>query len=130
MTKSKNKKVLIVDDEEDIIDMVRFRLEKSGYEVVSAIEGHSGIDVAVATKPDIILLDVSMPNMDGWEVCRRLRANPATQHAKIIVVTATRKLEEARTCGPDQLLLKPFNFQELMDALDKVSGENEISMSG
>ena len=130
MTKSKNKKVLIVDDEEDIIEMVRFRLEKSGYEVMSALDGPSGIDTAVAAKPDIILLDVSMPNMDGWEVCRRLRANPVTCHCKIIIITATRKLEEARTCGPDQLLLKPFNFQELIDALNKVSEENEISMSG
>lgn len=130
MTKHKNKKVLIVDDEEDIIDMVRFRLEKSGFEVLSATDGPSGIDVAVTTKPDIILLDVSMPNMDGWEVCRRLRANPATCHSKIIIITASRKLEEARTCGPDQLLLKPFNFQELIDALDKVSDESEISMSG
>lgn len=111
------KKVLIVDDEGDFNKIMKLRLTKSGFTVETALNGTSGIEKARQFKPDYILLDIGMPGMDGWEVCRLLRANKQTRHIKIIVLTALRDISPAKKVGADRVILKPFNFDEILDVL-------------
>ena len=83
------KRILVVDDEAHIVRIVKARLEANNYEVLTAYDGLSGIDNAVRFKPDLILLDIMMPVMDGYEVCRRLKADSMTSGIPIIVFSAT-----------------------------------------
>ena len=86
-----SEKILIVDDDLDTLKLVGLMLQKSGFQILAASTGASGIDLALAELPDLILLDVMMPGMDGYEVTRRLRANENTQNIPIIIVTGVRK---------------------------------------
>src|SRR3954466_6108716 len=85
--------VLVIDDAKDLIELVRFNLEKSGFDVVSAIDGRSGLEIASQHAPDIILLDLMMPGMDALEVCSHLRKGPRPRQIPIIMLTA--RAEEA-----------------------------------
>ncbi len=80
--------ILIIDDEEDIRDILSYNLQKEGYQVFQAATGREGIKVAIAQKPDLVLLDVMMPEMDGIEVCQNLRENPKTKNVRICFLTA------------------------------------------
>lgn len=115
------KKILVIDDEPNIIEVLTLRLTKAGFEVESALDGVTGITKAIQCKPKAVLLDVSMPDMDGWEVCKRLRADPKTKDLKIFILTGTRQLQQAKECKADQVILKPFNFEEILDLLGKVN---------
>lgn len=114
---AKKKKVLVIDDEGDLIDIIKMRLEKAGFEVESALDGPLGIEKTTNFKPDFILLDVSMPGMDGWDVCEQLKINPVTKDIKIIILTATRNLKRAKDVQADRVILKPFNYEEILDVL-------------
>lgn len=81
-------RILIIDDEEDIRDILVYNLQKEGYQVFQASTGREGIEVAIAQKPDLVLLDVMMPEMDGIEVCQNLRENPKTKDVRICFLTA------------------------------------------
>jgi CheY-like chemotaxis protein len=87
-------KILLVEDNEMNRDMLSRRLERKGFEVVIAVDGQAGVDMASSTNPDIILMDLSLPVMDGWEATRRLKADPATQRIPVIALTANRLLEK------------------------------------
>ncbi|MBN1567603.1 MAG: response regulator [Acidobacteria bacterium] len=108
--------VLIIDDEADLIELVRYNLEHEGYTVVSAIDGESGLSLIVTQKPDIIVVDLMLPGIDGLEVCRRLRANSGTASIPILILTA--KASEADRVvglelGADDYMTKPFSPREL-----------------
>ena len=108
--------VLIIDDEADLIELVRYNLEKEGFSVVGAVDGESGFSLAVAQKPDVIVVDLMLPGIDGLEVCRRLRANAGTARIPIIILTA--KASEADRIvglelGADDYVTKPFSPREL-----------------
>ncbi len=110
------KKVLIVDDEEHIVQMLEMNMRTQGYESLCAYSGEECLALAVSESPDVILLDVMMPGMDGIEACRQLKANPATLHIPVIMVSA--KSEEADRIhglqgGADDYITKPFSLQEL-----------------
>ena len=81
-------KILIVDDEPDIIEFLTYNLEREGYDIVSAPDGRQGLEAAQREKPDLIILDIMMPEMDGFEVIRRVKANPGWKDIPIVVVTA------------------------------------------
>src|SRR5690349_13796138 len=81
-------KVLIVDDEEPILELLKYNLEKQGYDVRTAIDGQVGVDVARKFHPDLVLLDIMMPKMDGVEACRQLRAMPELVNTYIVFLTA------------------------------------------
>lgn len=81
-------RILIIDDEEDIRNILFYNLQKEGYEVFQAATGREGIEIAIAQKPDLVLLDVMMPEMDGIEVCQTLRENPKTKDVRICFLTA------------------------------------------
>lgn len=121
------RRVLIIDDEEDLVEMLALRLESTGlFEVEKAFDGASGLARALQTVPDVILLDNVMPGLDGWEVCRRLRADAKTSGLTIIVMTAgsPRKAEQqGREAHADRVVLKPYDYGELIEIL-KQEGSN------
>lgn len=109
--------ILVIDDEKDLIELVRYNLEREGFEVISAMDGRSGLDIALAHRPDLILLDLMMPGMDGLEVCRRLRADSRTARTPLLMLTA--RAEEADKVvglelGADDYVIKPFSPRELV----------------
>jgi DNA-binding response OmpR family regulator len=116
-------KVLIIDDEIDLVETMTFRLESAGYEVINAFDGLEGLDKARAENPDIILLDVMMPKMDGYHVCRMLKFDEKYRHIPIIMLTA-RGQEQDKATGlevkADLYMTKPFESSELMTNIKKL----------
>jgi two-component system cell cycle response regulator len=112
----KKPKVLCVDDEPSIRELLHHLLTAEGYEVVTAGDGMEALAVAQKEQPDLILLDIMMPKLDGMETCRRLRQEPATRNVRVIILTAydmRERLEEAITAGADDFLGKPIDLTEL-----------------
>ncbi len=112
-----NESVLIVEDEEDIRELVRFNLTKEGYQVVGVGTGEEGLAAAERQPPDLILLDLMLPGVDGLTVCRKLKGNPRTQHIPVVMLTA--KGEEVDvvcglTVGADDYIPKPFSPRILL----------------
>jgi two-component system, OmpR family, phosphate regulon response regulator PhoB len=109
--------VLVAEDDADIRDLVAFKLEQAGYDVVAVEDGPSALAAARQTPPDLAVLDVSMPGMSGLDVCRLLRADPATALIPIIMLTARaqeRDVEDGLTAGADDYMIKPFSPRELV----------------
>jgi two-component system response regulator VicR len=108
------KKVLVVEDEQTILDIVSFNLEKEGFEVLTAMDGDEGMDMALHSNPDLILLDVMLPGIDGFEICKEVRK---TSHTPIIMLTAREEEVDKITgleLGADDYITKPFSMKELM----------------
>ena len=108
--------ILAADDDEDILQLVAFRLGRSGYRVLEAHDGEEAVALALEHKPVLAVLDVGMPKMDGFEVVRRLRADESTRGMAIIMLTARAQdtdVEEGFDAGADDYLRKPFSPQEL-----------------
>lgn len=115
--------ILVVEDEDDIQELVRYNLAKEGYRVVQAISGEEGFKAAKSSKPDLIVLDLMLPGLDGLEVCRLLKADPKTSHTPIVILTA--KGEEADVVtglelGADDYITKPFSPKVLVARLRAV----------
>jgi CheY-like chemotaxis protein len=113
-------KILLVEDNEMNRDMLSRRLERKGFEVVIAVDGQAGVDMASSTNPDIILMDLSLPVMDGWEATRRLKADPATQRIPVIALTAHAMSGDevkAREAGCDDYDTKPVNLNRLLEKI-------------
>ncbi len=114
---ARKKRILFIEDEPDQIMMVSLRLRKNGFEVISARTGEEGIAKAVKEKPDLILLDVIMPGMDGFEVCRRLRHHQVTKKIPVIATTAAGVDDLEHECvaaGADDCLRKPYDSADLL----------------
>jgi len=112
-----SQQVLVIDDDADLVRFVRMSLEREGYEVTSALEGAAGLRLAVERPPDIILLDVLMPDLDGLELLGRLRVNPATTSVPVVLLTArTQARDRVRglDLGADDYISKPFDIEELV----------------
>ena len=117
--------VLAADDDPDILELVAFRLGRAGYTVLQAHDGQEAFDLAVAEKPDLAVLDVMMPKMDGYEVTRRLREEEATKGMPIILLTARAQDTDVTTgfdAGADDYLRKPFSPQELGARVQAILG--------
>ena len=117
------KKILVVDDEKHIVRLVEVNLQRAGYEVVVAYDGVQALDVVKREKPDMIVLDVMMPRMNGFEVLKNLKANPETQEIPVIMLTA--KAQDADIfkgwqSGVDSYLTKPFNPMELLTFVKRI----------
>jgi two-component system alkaline phosphatase synthesis response regulator PhoP len=113
-------KVLVVDDEEPILELLKYNLEKQGYEVRTAIDGQGAVDVARKFHPDLVLLDIMMPKVDGVEACRQIRAMPELVNTYIVFLTA--RAEEysevaAFDVGADDYILKPIKPRALMSRI-------------
>jgi DNA-binding response OmpR family regulator len=117
--------VLAADDDPDILSLVVFRLERAGYEVLTAPDGDEALRLALERKPDLAVLDVMMPKLDGYEVTRRLRAHEPTSRLPIILLTA--RVQEADItrgfeAGADDYIKKPFSPQELRARVHAILG--------
>ena len=116
MSEVKQPRILVVDDEAPIRLLLTDLLEEKGYTVLTAADGAAAIDCAIAQQPDLILLDICMPDMEGMEVCAKLRKNPITRTIPVIFLTAfnsDERLEQAIDMGANDFLGKPINSVEL-----------------
>ena len=114
-------RVLIVEDNEMNRDMLSRRLERTGYQVEIAVDGQAGIDMATALAPDLILMDLSLPVIDGWEATRRLKAGAATKDIPVIALTAHAMQgdeQKALEAGCDDYDTKPVNFKRLLEKIE------------
>ena len=119
------KKILIIDDEPDIIKVVKFRLIKTGYELMTAADGREGLELARVLKPDLVLLDYRMPFLNGDEVCKEIKKDESTKHIPVILMTASTQdtlKENIQTMGADDYILKPFEPEELIKKIKRLIG--------
>lgn len=110
-------KLLIVDDEKDIVDLVAYNLEREGYEVLKAYDGEGALRIVRAKSPDLVILDLMLPGIQGVEVCKRLRRDPATSAVPVIMLTAKGGEVDkvlGLEVGADDYLTKPFSVKELV----------------
>ena len=120
---STKKKILFIEDEPDQIMMISLRLKKNDYDVISSLDGEEGIKIAVKEKPDLILVDVIMPGIDGFEVCRRLRKHPVTGRIPIISTTAAGMDDVEHQCltaGADDCVRKPYDSSDLLTKIKRL----------
>ena len=118
-------KILLVEDHEELWDFLSRRLRRRGFDVVLAHDGQQGIDVAQAERPDVILLDMNLPVMDGWTAARKLRENPDTARIPIIALTAhalSGDREKALNAGCNDYHPKPVDFSRLLSQIDAALG--------
>jgi two-component system cell cycle response regulator DivK len=118
-------KILLVEDNEMNRDMLSRRLERKGMTVVIAVDGQAGVEMATSESPDLILMDLSLPVMDGWEATRRIKASPDTRSIPVIALTAhamSGDEQTARDAGRDAYDTKPIDFKRLLGKIDKYLG--------
>jgi two-component system response regulator VicR len=118
------KRVLCIEDDAEMIDLIRLILERKGFEVLEAVGGKEGLEVSRREMPDLILLDLMMPEVDGWEVFRQLRADEQLKDIPVIVVTAKAQSIDIvlglHIAKVDGYVTKPFGPQELLKSVNKV----------
>lgn len=119
-----SKKILVVDDDKIFLKLVEYDLTKNGFDVVTAQDGETGVILAKTQRPDLILLDINMPGLEGGDVVAMLEANPLTSDIPIIFVTAllTKQEEEKRhnMMGKHSFFSKPYNLGRLLEEIDKL----------
>jgi len=123
MTKS----ILIADDEPNIVISLEFLLEQGGYRVQVARDGQEALDAMAASRPDMVLLDVMLPRLSGYDVCQRIRENPAWAGVKVLMLTARgREVEVAKgmALGADAYITKPFSTRDLMQQIRSLLGDD------
>jgi DNA-binding response OmpR family regulator len=131
MGSRKQTKILVVDDEPVIRDFLQAVLTEEGYTVLQAPDGRAALPLAVSEQPDLILMDIMMPHLNGIDACRRLRETPATRHIPVLILTAYNthdRLEESIIAGADDFLGKPIDVVELrirVRAILKVKGKRD-----
>ena len=128
-------KILLVEDNEMNRDMLSRRLARRGYEVMLAIDGPSGVEMAQSQSPDLVLMDMSLPVLDGWEATRRLKADPATRHIPVIALTAhamSSDHDKALEAGCDDYDTKPVELPRLLVKIAALlpPGDGETASGG
>jgi DNA-binding response OmpR family regulator len=119
-------RILAVDDEPHILRLVSFSLSSKGFDVIEASDGLTAVEIAEREQPDLILLDVMMPVLDGYEACRRLKANPATREIPVVMLSAkSQKAEQAigLEAGALDYICKPFTPKDLVEQVRGFLGE-------
>ena len=121
------KRILCIEDEPEMIDLIRLILGRRGFEVTGASGGKAGLDAVRAERPDLVLLDLMMPDMDGWEVYQQMKADESTRRIPVIVVTAKAqsidKVLGLHIAKVDDYIAKPFSPQELLSSVEKTLNE-------
>jgi two-component system, cell cycle response regulator DivK len=116
-----NRRILVIDDDLMNLDMISQRLELRGYDVVRAVDAIQGLELANAEPPDLILMDVNLPEMDGWEATRRLKAEWKTRHIPVVALTAHAMASDrskALEAGCDEYESKPVDFERLVSKVE------------
>jgi DNA-binding response OmpR family regulator len=122
-----SKKILIADDEPNIVAAVEFLLQRNGYEVHVARNGDEALKLVESTHPDLVLLDVMMPQKSGYDVCKRIRERADWRHIKIIMLSAKGRdaeVSKGLSTGADVYVTKPFSTRELMDKIKALLDQN------
>ena len=126
-----DKKIVYVEDELEMIDLVKLILSRKGYNVIGAAGGREGLDTIREVIPDLVLLDLMMPDIEGWDVYQQIRADEATKHIPVIVVTAKAqnidKVLGLHIAKVDDYISKPFSPQDLVASVEKVFEEKSQS---
>jgi DNA-binding response OmpR family regulator len=115
-----SRKILLVDDEVDLVETVRFSLEGEGYQVLVSFNGEDALNKARTEKPDLILLDLMLPKLDGYKVCRLLKFDERYKHIPILMLTAKTQEKDkilGKETGADAYITKPFDMDELMEKI-------------
>ena len=125
------KTIVYVEDEVEMIDLVKLILSRKGYEVIGAAGGREGLDTIREVVPDLVLLDLMMPDIEGWDVYQQIRANEATKHIPVIVVTAKAqnidKVLGLHIAKVNDYISKPFSPQELVASIERVLEDPEAA---
>jgi CheY-like chemotaxis protein len=118
------KKILVIDDEPDILKVTSIRLKKLGYNVLTAVNGKQGLDTIRREKPDLVLLDLVMPSMNGAEVCEQIKNDKVLKHIPIILFTASGSAavtdEKIKKFGADDYIIKPFEPEEFRGKVENI----------
>ena len=124
-----SKRVVCIEDEPEMIDLVRLILGRKGFNVIGANGGIEGLETVRRTRPDLVLLDLMMPDMDGWEVYQQTKADPALRDIPVVVVTAKAqsidKVLGLHIAKVDDYITKPFGPQELLESVEKILGPGQ-----
>ena len=128
---AETKRILVIEDEAEMIDLTRIVLEREGYEVLGAVGGARGLEMIRQEKPDLILLDLMMPDIGGWEVYRQVKADQELAQIPVIVVTAKAqsidKVLGLQVAKVDDYITKPFGPKELLESIDRVLNSQDPS---
>jgi DNA-binding response OmpR family regulator len=118
------KHIVCIEDEPEMIDLIQLILNRRGFEVLGASGGKEGLELVRKTHPDLVLLDLMMPDMDGWEVYQQMKADESTRNIPVIIVTAKAqnidKVLGLHIAKVDDYIAKPFGPQELIDSVEKI----------
>lgn len=121
-------KILIVDDDREMVELIQLFLANAGYETLTALSGEEALELAFSQGPDLILLDIMMPKIDGWEVFRRIRNDPHTREIPVAFITArTQNIDKMiglSVMKADGYITKPFSKRELLDEVQKMLGSS------
>jgi two-component system cell cycle response regulator DivK len=126
-------KILLVEDNEMNRDMLSRRLQRKGYQVMVALDGQSGVEMTQTQAPDLVLMDMSLPLLDGWEATRRLKANAATRHIPVIALTAhamSSDREKALEAGCNDYDTKPVELPRLLGKIEALLSGSEMASAG
>lgn len=118
------KSILLIDDEPDLVQLTSFRLKQAGYVVHTALTGTEGLERAKCIQPDLIILDLNLPEIMGAEVCRLLKSDERYRAIPIIIISASseRLQERAAECGAEAFILKPYEIQDFLGTIRKIIG--------
>jgi DNA-binding response OmpR family regulator len=122
MDEGKKFKILIIEDEPDIMELVEVTLSGDNYHLLEATDGEKGLELGCTQNPDLILLDIMLPKMDGYEICRRLKGDKKTAHIPVVMLTAfgqKREIEEGYKVKADDYIVKPFEPLKLRQRVKK-----------
>jgi two-component system phosphate regulon response regulator PhoB len=125
--------ILVVEDEKDIVDLIEYHLKQSGFHVLTATDGGAGLELAIKRWPNLIILDLMLPGMDGKDVCRALKSNPVTQPIPVLMLTAkTEELDRVVgfELGADDYVTKPFSPRELVLRIKAILRRKEVGPGG
>jgi two-component system alkaline phosphatase synthesis response regulator PhoP len=120
-------RILVVDDEIYIVHILDFSLGMEGYEVLTALDGEQALERLKSDKPDLIVLDIMMPKVDGYEVCRTIKSNPETQHIPVILLSAKGRNVDQKMgfdVGADDYITKPFSPRKLVERINALLGQS------
>ena len=130
---SEKVKILLVDDEPDLVQLVSVRLEAAGYEMAAAFDGQEALEQVKKVKPALIILDLMLPKLDGYKVCRLLKFDGKYKKIPILIFTARAQEEDiklAMECGADAYLTKPFDAQMLLEKLKEMLNQTAAPKAG
>jgi len=134
MAEQQSRRVVCIEDEPDMIDLIKLILGRKGFEVIGAEGGQEGLKTIRKQKPDLVLLDLMMPDVDGWEVYQQMKADAALKDIPVIVVTAKAqsidKVLGLQIVKVDDYIAKPFSTEELMESIERVLSRSQESSVG